>query len=70
MYVHCNVSSGEKRAENFLNMYAIMSLPARALHNAVISLDVLESNVCPFQLTGFKMFDRRHVRQDRYIVLI
>lgn len=70
MSVHGNVFSGEKRAGNFLNIYATMSLSARTMHNVVISLDVLESTACPLQLTCFKVFDRRHMRHDRYIVLI
>jgi len=55
----------KKRAGNFLNMYATISLSARTLHNADISLDVLESTARPLQLTCFKVFDRRHMRQDR-----
>jgi hypothetical protein len=50
-------------AGNFLNMYATTSLSARTLHNAVISLDVLESIACPLQLTSFKVFDRRYMGQ-------
>jgi len=70
MYVHGNVPSGEKRTGNFLNMYATIKLSAGTLHNADISLDVLESTACPLQLTCFKVSDRRHMRQDRYIVFI
>jgi hypothetical protein len=69
MYVHDNAPSDDKRTGKFLSMYATMSLSARTLHNAVISLDVLQSTACPLQLTCFKVFDRRHMRQDRYIAL-
>jgi len=68
MYAHGNVSSDDKRTENFLNMYATMSLSARTLYNAVISLDFLQSTACPLQLPCFKVLDRRHMRQDRYNV--
>jgi len=65
MYIHGNGSSGKKRAGNFLNIYVTLSLSARTLHNAVISLDVLDSIACPLQLACFKVFDGRHMRQER-----